>query len=311
MSNTSCLACRNAENNRRVEAQEMMYGTRERFQYVECSKCHSLGISSVPADLGKYYASDYYSFGRAKGGLRGYLKNQRLRHTLGCGGIQGAMVARIFGPQSRSTWMRLLPVSLEDRILDVGCGSGSLLYDLRSAGFKHLVGLDPFVREEVKTKGLRIVRGSLETWTENHEVVMMHHSFEHMADPSAVLANVRRILPPAGRALIRTPVAACFAWRHYGAHWVQLDAPRHLFIPSVEGMKQLAERAGLKLERVEFDSTDFQFWGSELYQRGISLQNVKKEQYFDDEQLKTFRQRAEELNRKADGDSGCFLLRKE
>ena len=44
------------------EAREMMLGTRERFELGECEACGTLVLLEPPADLGRYYPADYYSF---------------------------------------------------------------------------------------------------------------------------------------------------------------------------------------------------------------------------------------------------------
>ena len=50
---------------------------------------------------------------------------------------------------------------------------------------------------------------------------------------------------------------------------MQLDAPRHLVLYSLAGLRRLAEAEGFGVELVAFDSTGFQFWGSELVRDGI------------------------------------------
>jgi len=311
MRRDTCLACANSEDNHVLIVQEMMLGTREAFHYVECNRCKSLQITDPPAILGEYYPSDYYSFALPDGiGLKQYLRSQRLRYSLGSGGVMGFFLYHFFGPPERADWTRMVGIGFNDRILDIGCGSGQLLADLYKAGFKSVAGLDPFSRGEKASKDFPVHSCYLSEWNEEQDLVMMHHSFEHMPEPERVLDDVRRILKPGGHALIRTPVANCFAWRQYGAKWVQLDAPRHYFIPSVEGMTKLAEATGFKAVDIKFDSTDFQFWGSELYQRDIRLAGAEKNRYFTRSELAVFRKQAMELNRQKDGDSACFLLRK-
>jgi len=56
---------------------------------------------------------------------------------------------------------------------------------------------------------------------------MMHHAFEHMDDPKAMLKLCFDKLNPGGRLLIRTPVTDSEVWKEKRELWVQLDAPRH------------------------------------------------------------------------------------
>ena len=56
-----CRICGNTEKNLIHKAQEMMFGTRDEFDYLECSACGTLQIVEIP-DLSCYYPRDYYSF---------------------------------------------------------------------------------------------------------------------------------------------------------------------------------------------------------------------------------------------------------
>ena len=86
------------------------------------------------------------------------------------------------------------------------------------------------------------------------------------------------------------------------------------FIPSVEGLKILAGQAGLHVTDVVFNSTEFQFWGSEQYRAGIPLTDKRsyrrspRDSIFTPAQIAVFTQRADELNKSADGDTASFYL---
>jgi hypothetical protein len=66
-------------------------------------------------------------------------------------------------------------------------------------------------------------------------------------------------------------IVSSYAWEHYGVKWVQLDAPRHFSLHPVESIRLLAKKAGLKVVNITHNSTSFQFWGSEQYERDIPL----------------------------------------
>jgi hypothetical protein len=101
----------------------------------------------------------------------------------------------------------------------------------------------------------------------------------------------------------------------YGDKWVQLDAPRHFFLHTRKSMEIAAEKAGLKIAKVQYDSEEFQFIGSELYLRTpMSLQdfyadyegNYKK--HFQPDAATNFRERANLLNIEQSGDQAGFCL---
>ena len=45
-----------------------------------------------------------------------------------------------------------------------------------------------------------------------------------------------------GVLLVRVPLSSSWAWEHYRENWVQLDAPRHLYLHSVKSMEVLARQ---------------------------------------------------------------------
>src|ERR1700685_4189139 len=57
----ACRACGGAEGASR-RAREMMLGTRDEFDYLECSHCGALSLMTPPEDFTRYYPADYYSF---------------------------------------------------------------------------------------------------------------------------------------------------------------------------------------------------------------------------------------------------------
>src|SRR5687768_9556357 len=60
--NLSCKICGNAINNKIHEAREMMFGLKEKFEYLECSACFCLQLASIPDSFEPYYPQEYYSY---------------------------------------------------------------------------------------------------------------------------------------------------------------------------------------------------------------------------------------------------------
>ena len=109
---------------------------------------------------------------------------------------------------------------------------------------------------------------------------------------------------------MRIPVAGTRAWRTYREHWVQLDPPRHLFVPSVDAMHRLAARAGLAVADVLFDSTAEQFAISEMYRAGVSPNTPEGRRWrVEPAQRRRWEAQARALNAAGDGDQAAFLLR--
>jgi SAM-dependent methyltransferase len=284
---------------------EMMFGTGHIFEYAECPNCRSLQQPKIPENLGEYYPMNYYSFRGLvqSSSLKIFLK--KLRFDLFLFGF--SLIKPFYGD-----WLKNTKMSRNSRIADVGCGNGQLLYELYTSGFRNLEGYDPYIEKEVHINPyLSLFNKSVFEMEGQYDLIMMHHAFEHMANFPQVMNKCFSLLNPGGYLLIRVPVADAQVWKEEGVNWVQLDAPRHLSIPSTKGMMQLAGKVGFDIKKVEFDSTAFQFWGTALYKSGIPLKEgePRVESIFKGK-LKDLQKKALLYNKKGKGDQACFYLYK-
>ena len=310
----ACIACGSVGAHHEHVFREMFFGTREEFPYFECMDCGTLQIVEVPSDLERYYPSDYYSYSAASklsSPLEIALRRRRtdvwLGHDRGIGGRLLAVASK--RKPDYLEWFQGLGLSTSSRLLDVGCGGGDLLLKLRRDGFTRLKGIDPFLSQPASHgPELRIDNCGIEQESGTYDLVMFHHSLEHMADPLTTLTCARERLAAGGHILVRVPVAGSFAWRKFRQHWYAIDAPRHHFIPSPRGMHLMAERLGLAIKRSFFDSTSGQFLASENYVNDIPLVAQEERPAPDPERLCTITSFVEILNQIGDGDSGGFIL---
>ena len=316
---SGCKLCLNTWANGTHTVREMMFGTKDEFNYLECSACGCLQLLDPPTSMEKYYPPDYYSFNLTRElqsslfSPRRLLRTLRNRAYLADSPVLTSVLDRVKPNQQFRAFAAAKP-SRDSRILDVGCGEGNFLRDATALGFKQALGIDPFLRQSIRYgNGLEVRKCALDdlggtTW----DLIMFHHSFEHIPDPLATLQTVSRLLSQHGCCLIRTPVLA-WAWRNYGVDWVELDAPRHFFLHTKRSLSLLAERARLRVMRIDYDSDGFQLWGSELYRRGIPLSAVQHDDpkgFFSAYELKRFRDTARKLNECEEGGRAAFYLAK-
>jgi 2-polyprenyl-3-methyl-5-hydroxy-6-metoxy-1,4-benzoquinol methylase len=319
VSGLTCEICRNKAGNKIHLVREMMLGFRDGFRYLECGACGCLQLVDPPPDMARYYPSDYVAF-RARErrvpvlalqGFRRYVRKRRNQGFFERRSWLNRFLADRHGYLSLKAFAHM-GVSRKARVLDVGCGAGTLLVDLKELGYENLLGVDRFISSSIDYgNGLKIIKGVLEdlvgtTW----DIVMFHHSLEHMSDPGNVLKLTADLLARGGRCLVRTPVVG-WAWEHYSVDWVQLDAPRHMFLQTEKSLRLLANAAGLAVQGVNYDSNEFQFWASELYTRNVTLASVgmtRPPKMFSKATLRDYRSRAAELNCERRGDSAVFDL---
>jgi len=276
-------------------------------------------IENVPENLGDYYPPDYYSFKQAETydytqSLKWKVLKYRDRYERTGQGFVGKVLAKLKpNPLPRELWpLELRP---SDRILDVGSGSGHWLVTLRALGFQYLHGIDPYVPAEVHEGGFRIHKMALADLQGTYDAIMIHHALEHMEDHEGILRKCKELLTPSGRLLIRIPTISCEAWKLYGEHWYQIDAPRHLTLHSRKSFEQLASRSGLRIERIVDDSTADQFICSELYKQGLPLcprdDSVRQKIRHAREQMpiEDYKRETARLNLEGRGDQISILLR--
>lgn len=316
-----CRICGNAEGNKTYSVKEMMFGFNEMFEYFECSKCNCLQIEKIPEDLSRYYPEGYYSYAPprviATNPVKKYFKRLLVANVIGRKNPVGWLLSKLFEIPPFAVWMREAGADFVDAILDVGSGAGELLLNMESLGFTNLIGIDPFIAEDIfYDNGVSILKMSLDEVEGEFDVIMLHHSLEHMPDSHQAFDQLNRLLKPRKSAVVRIPVAASHAWRKYGTNWAAIDAPRHIYLHTEESLSLLAEKHGFVIEKIVYDSTSMQIWWSEQNRMGIPLMDERSlyvnpdSTIFTADQIRGFEERARELNSRGEGDTACFYLRK-
>lgn len=274
-----------------------MFGRRERFEYWECSDCGCLSLVNVPENLRKYYPENYYSLRISRSNSLRRLRNR----------IYLSPLSFLVNWHRRSDLdaMRHARLTRKTRLLDVGCGAGYLIADLRELGYS-AEGLDPFIAEDIRDHaGVRVHLKTLEQIMGSWDIILFRHSLEHMPDQVNVLRTARQRLREGGVCVVCIPVVG-WAWRYYGTDWMQLDAPRHLVIHTLKSLRLIAAKAGFVVDKVVFDSDELQFWASELHRQDRVLTKNDRPGIV---RRSVMRIRAWSLNRRGIGDKAQFYLR--
>jgi len=141
------------------------------------------------------------------------------------------------------------------RLLDFGCGAGSLLRQLHRRGW-HVTGMDlspravRHVREEL---GFDAIEGTLphpHLAPASFDAITMIEALEHVHDPLGVLRAARDLLTPGGTLAITVPNLDSLSFHWFGAAWYGLDLPRHLTHFEPLTLVRMLEEADLHVKQL-------------------------------------------------------------
>lgn len=320
----------------RFELREMLFGSQERFSYLLCDSCGAMRIASPPPDLARHYPAEYYtgytgqpvtalrSRPSRPGGLKGLAASAVAERFLFGRRRLAARLARRLAPRippevarwrtfTRLTKMR----SFDDPVLDVGCGrSARHLLDMKAAGFRRLLGIDPYLDEDCVLDGVPLWRSSIEEVPGTYQVITFNHSFEHVADPRGTLSGAVARLRRGGTLSIRTPIMGGWFWERFGTNWWELDPPRHLFIFSLRSLDLLAKQFGLTRVATIWESSFVEVIASDQITRGIPWRSTRSWQTnppagYDDVTIASYKSLVADLNREGRAGRAALYFRRE
>jgi dolichyl-phosphate beta-glucosyltransferase len=209
------------------------------FRMVECHECRLWYLNPMPTErtLESLYGSEYFeSESACRLGYADYGK---------------------MADDFRATFRRRLELVGghvgAGRILDVGAGFGYLA-DAAKPQFRErwVVELSEAAARQVDPEH-RVVVGRFEDLdlpSGYFDVVSMQDCLEHLPEPRAALAKIRRLLRPGGAFLAVTPDVRSWLARVQGQNWVSLKFPEHVVLYSEATLRRALSEAGLRVERV-------------------------------------------------------------
>lgn len=314
----TCKICDNNSNNQILKVREMYFGTREVFDYLECSNCGCLQLLNPPMDYSSHYPKEYFTFQQEhESKIKSILNRYRDKAAMGENSFLGIILYKKFGEPTYISRLKIAGVGLKNSILDVGCGKGILLHKMKESGFNNVLGIDPFIDESINyPNGLEIIKKNFNELEGKFDFIMFNHSFEHMENPFEVMKQSNKLLNKNKFLLLRIPVADSYAFKHYRENWCSLDAPRHLFLHTKKSIELLAKESGFEIKKINYDSRSWQLWGSEQYSKNISLMDEQsyyinpKKSIFTQNQIDEFEKQVVELNKNGEGDQAEVYLQK-
>jgi len=234
------------------------------FHYSKCRNCGLLFINPMPGKeiMDRHYPKDeYYSYSTIDTESFSTKARKLLYDLFFRPGNRNYLLKCILFPMK--IFSRSAHIVKNTRLLDIGCGSGQFLHEMKSFGVQ-TYGVEPgvFPDENSKQNGLDIFCGNLldaQYPDARFDIVTMNHVLEHVHNPREILCEIRRILKPGGRFIVAVPNTRSLAFRLFGKNWYQLDTPRHLVMYSDHILASMLGQTGFKILSVRFNSGPRQF----------------------------------------------------
>ena len=143
------------------------------------------------------------------------------------------------------------------RLLDIGGGTGHRTHFFQELGFRCIV-LDVdrrplrIAQARFRLPAIQALPEELPLAYGSLDLITFFHVVEHLPDPSRALQAAYHTLRPGGWVAIAVPLISGGQARWLGSRWVGItEAPRHVSLPSPEGIQRLLERSRFRLQRWE------------------------------------------------------------
>lgn len=251
-----CDLC--GSNNRKFlfNARDRLYGFEGTFSYVRCTECGLVYMNPQISlgDIGKFYPDDYGPHQVESEKKRSHKRPLITKFK------KNPFAACVFCKLTR-----------ESQLLDVGCGSGKFLNEIRIATGCQVYGVDTSkvaARTAKENYSLEIFTGMLTEvpFPDNHfDVITARSYLEHVNNPSEVMLKLFRLLKQGGDLVIITPNFDSLNSKMFKDKWYALDCPRHLYIYSAKTITKLLEKSGLSVQKIKYDKSSKGFLGSLQY----------------------------------------------
>lgn len=264
-----CLLCGSEGKVLYSDLRDRLFGAPGIWMLMRCPKCQLVWLNPQPTpdDIGKLYAQYFThttpnSASKNSSALRKLIKASILASSFGynvdgSNRMLGSLLSLI-GPLTEIVGGSVRWLGNDDKglLLDVGCGNGSFLDQMRSLGWE-VAGVEPdgeAVSVALERYGLDVFEGSLEEagFPEGHfDAITANHVIEHVQDPIGLLKECRRVLKQGGTLVVSTPNINSLGRSTFDEAWLHWDPPRHLYLFSPQTVRVCAEAAKLDIQELK------------------------------------------------------------
>lgn len=145
-----------------------------------------------------------------------------------------------------------------ERVADIGCGDGHLCEQLHAAGWKSVIGVEVsrtrIAGAKKRYPKINFFAGTLDDSNcdrDSLDLMVMDAVVEHLVNPEAVLAGLRKYLSSDGYFVALTPNMDSGHFAFLGKRWTGMLAPHaHIYLFTADSLRRLLQRAGFSVVSV-------------------------------------------------------------
>ncbi len=218
--------------------------SQEEFTIVRCGSCKVIFTNPrIKEDqISHYYFADYVPYKK----LRQHVIVQKAKNIFG----------QVFG---NSHWEILKELQSHEvrSVLEIGPGSGELLFFLKKHGFDVAgVEIDTDCVNRIRERGTPCYQGDLNKvmdgiGSKKFDAVILYHVFEHLYYPKETLRSIYNLLNNNGIIYLSMPNINSVEARLFGKYWSGIDLPRHIVHYSKGNIKQILIEAHFEIIKLE------------------------------------------------------------
>lgn len=240
METVSCKVCGSSYTEYLISTVDKLFPTKGKYNIVRCGECGLIYTNPRPTqeELKTLYPQEYWGLIGGKGDNH----NSKILVK-----VEEAYRKYLLSLEVKVIKKLLKP---NGKILDVGCGNGSILSLCKKQGFRTFgVELSPDAIKNVRNShGLDIICGDIFEAGYNSnffDVVTLYHVLEHLHEPLRTLKEIRRILKDQGFLVIQVPNIDSLQFKMFREKWFPIDTPRHLYHFSPKTINDFLNKAKL------------------------------------------------------------------
>jgi SAM-dependent methyltransferase len=234
-----CYACNSTQHQAFVTAQDDLTGKPGNFQFVRCLDCQL--VYQNPRikieGIGAYYDDEYIAHRKKKDwGILTPLYNYAMRKH---------------DHDKLALVRRFVKLHGNISVLDVGCGAGTFLIQLKEQFGASISGVDfKDLRHLAWFAPIDFHHGLFyeqDFDQRKFDLITMWHFLEHDYDPHRTLSTARDLLGPGGRLVIEVPRLDSVSAYLFKERWPGLQAPQHTVLYSRASLMRMLAQANLEV----------------------------------------------------------------